>query len=443
MLYRRKDIPAKEHDAIHEDEKLFYEGFRSPAGPLKWMTHEDKERIHLQIDLKMDQLEQTGLSREEVLFDKPGGLRLSEDPVFQYIRANREAREMLVKPGEEFTAKKVVDYALRQDIGVDRSRAALLRNTLYEHELPDGYDVDVASGKIYPDKIKPEDYYFKEKLASKESEYNKIFKSSGQMFPKVVLSRNKTRKKNLRNISLNDVDPKNTEFLAQFMTPAGLIKNRWQTRLKARAQRKISRAIKHARNLNLFPFTGYILPPHKINLAPLHTQNYNTTVIHAETGTVFSKKYEAEITRLNELEFPNTIEKTALKFKFGQTEDDISQNMKKLEDLIDLDIQFIPSKKQVEMLEAQNYLKNKQGEGKEMFEKIEQKVKNIRSEEIARVFIREKAASEELLKDKQESEASSSASVMALWDDLSQLKRQLGIEVKEPKWILELASPSK
>ena len=159
MLYQRKEKPQPPHITIQENENLFVEGYRTPAGPLKWLSEEDKNRIHLQIEFKMDQIEQTGLSRDEILLDKPGGLPLSQDPVFQFLRHNRAAREMLVKPGEEFTADKVLDYALRQDIGVDRSKILPEGKNKFDHELPADYDRRLMVSKRLPTKIKPEDYF--------------------------------------------------------------------------------------------------------------------------------------------------------------------------------------------------------------------------------------------------------------------------------------------
>jgi len=39
------------------------------------------------------------------------GLKLKEDPFFQYIKDNRAARELLVSPNEAFTVEKIVDLA--------------------------------------------------------------------------------------------------------------------------------------------------------------------------------------------------------------------------------------------------------------------------------------------------------------------------------------------
>lgn len=107
------------------------EGYRSPAGPLRYLSENDKLKINFLISEKMEELEGTGLTREEILYDNPThtSLALSEDPFFQYLKKNPIAREVLLKPGEEFTVQKVIELALRQDIGPDPSQAgAKLKN---------------------------------------------------------------------------------------------------------------------------------------------------------------------------------------------------------------------------------------------------------------------------------------------------------------------------
>jgi hypothetical protein len=63
------------------------------------------------------------LSREEILNPRSDvvGLKLAEDPFFQYIKDNRMIREVMLKPGEEFSPDRIVFLALRQTIGIDNS----------------------------------------------------------------------------------------------------------------------------------------------------------------------------------------------------------------------------------------------------------------------------------------------------------------------------------
>lgn len=92
-------------DAYHHTEKS-----------KKWMSEKEKEIIHQEIDMKMQELEDTGLTRMEILYNEQRGIPLVDDPVFQYLKNNRIAREMIIKPGQAFTADAVIDKALRQDM---------------------------------------------------------------------------------------------------------------------------------------------------------------------------------------------------------------------------------------------------------------------------------------------------------------------------------------
>mmetsp|Transcript_14739 Transcript_14739/g.10640 ORF Transcript_14739/g.10640 Transcript_14739/m.10640 type:complete len:81 (+) Transcript_14739:299-541(+) len=80
----------------------------------------------------MHELEATGLSRQEILYDEPGGIPLIDDPFFQFLKNNKTAREMLITPGEHFTVENVIDRALRQDIGPDPSLALNKENYTYK-----------------------------------------------------------------------------------------------------------------------------------------------------------------------------------------------------------------------------------------------------------------------------------------------------------------------
>lgn len=98
------------------------------------MKPEEMKKIHREIDIRMQELEDSGLTREEILYnrqvrDKFGvlylqeGIVLADDPFFQFIKGNRTAREMLIKPGELFSADNVIEKALRQELGPDPTLA--------------------------------------------------------------------------------------------------------------------------------------------------------------------------------------------------------------------------------------------------------------------------------------------------------------------------------
>lgn len=71
-------------EMLRENERNFIEAASvSHYGPLKYMSQEDIDRVHFEIDERMQELEDTGLTRNEILFDEAStGVRLSDDPFF-------------------------------------------------------------------------------------------------------------------------------------------------------------------------------------------------------------------------------------------------------------------------------------------------------------------------------------------------------------------------
>ena len=106
---------------IRENEINYVQAYQGPSGPLKYMSEEAKEKVHQELDLRMQEVEDTGLTRSEILHEQQTGVKLVDDPFFQFIKSSRTAREMLLKPGEEFTADRVIELALRQDVSPDDS----------------------------------------------------------------------------------------------------------------------------------------------------------------------------------------------------------------------------------------------------------------------------------------------------------------------------------
>ena len=104
-------------------------------GPFKYLSTERVEQIHQEIGERMQELEDTGLSRNEILFDDPNvGIPLKDDPFFQLIKDNHTAREMLIGANEEFSADRVLEKSLRQDIGVDASLSNVESNYQFKDQ---------------------------------------------------------------------------------------------------------------------------------------------------------------------------------------------------------------------------------------------------------------------------------------------------------------------
>ena len=60
---------GEREEMLRENERNYVEGYSSPTGPIKYMATEAKERVHQEIDARMQELEDTGLTRNEILFE--------------------------------------------------------------------------------------------------------------------------------------------------------------------------------------------------------------------------------------------------------------------------------------------------------------------------------------------------------------------------------------
>ena len=71
-------------EMIRDNELNFIQGPTSSVeGSFKHMSRERIEEIHLEIDQRMEELEDSGLTRNEILFDDPNvGVPLKDDPFF-------------------------------------------------------------------------------------------------------------------------------------------------------------------------------------------------------------------------------------------------------------------------------------------------------------------------------------------------------------------------
>lgn len=69
---------------------------------------------------------------------------------------------MLLQPGEEFTSQKVIDLALKQDIGPDPALSRKKKHYLYEHEIDADTKLGFSKDKIRDRAIFRSDNYFAE-----------------------------------------------------------------------------------------------------------------------------------------------------------------------------------------------------------------------------------------------------------------------------------------
>jgi small subunit ribosomal protein S18 len=434
LLNKTRVTPERTIDYETFDQRTFVDGYRTPRGPLKWMSPEDKAQVHNQASMKLQELEDTGLSRDEILYRQPGGIPLAEDPVFQFIKNNHDAREMMMQPGQELTMENIVDAALCSKVDIDRAKVLPDREYLYEHELPDDYLFQVNQGAD-PDKVHPRDYYWAEDLKGKFDEFKRYRASPGALFPEAI-NRRAVRRKNFRTLPVEDISYKNVELLTQFMTEAGKIKNKWQTRLPGRLQIKVAKAIKQARDLNLLPHAGMITDLHKRNLVPWFIEDVNKVVIHSETGQLYARR-EAQDAKMPQK--PPTFREQSLLEAVYEDADVLASRSNSLSFSIHTEGRL--NKDSVTIAEARDHMRVKRRATKESYESVVPKVAHVAADDIAATYIKENSLDPSLLQ--AEKFTAKQGNVEEIWAELVSFKRKLGLRVETdvPSYVEELIRP--
>jgi len=203
----------------------------------------------------MQELEDTGLTRSEILYDKVHkGSKLADDAFYQYVKNSRTAREMLLKPGDEFTADRVIELALRQDVQPDGSISMNREN--YQYKSKEGIDEYWEYKKKYRDntpEINAGAYFSDHNPIQRRKKFFEFDQEAPPAFINRPLTRNQLRKKFKRPIRKADIDYKNLPMMVKFLNDIGKLQNRYQTRLESNVQRRVTKTIKKMRSQFLLP----------------------------------------------------------------------------------------------------------------------------------------------------------------------------------------------
>lgn len=292
LLHHHKGYSDKNDFEKARDNELHYvDGYHSGASPFKWMSAEERGVVHDLADQKFKEIEETGLTAEEILHDKVGeGLPLRDDPVFQFLKTNRSAREMLFKPGQEFTAENIIELALRQDFGPDRSLANNTKDYVAKNEIN-----PIAQWKFKYRKKNPYlngEAYFAG-IRKEKRKFDDLQETLGKppTFINRPLSRNELRKKFMRKVNKKDFHWKKTDLLVQFLTPAGKIMSKYQSRLPTSTHRVMARHIKNAKSMGMFPYIGMIKAVDKMPLTSgfEDLEEYSRKLVDPLTGKIYKK----------------------------------------------------------------------------------------------------------------------------------------------------------
>ncbi len=220
---------------------------------------------------------------------------LADDPFFQFVKGNKTAREMLLKPGELFTPETVIEKALRQEIGPDPTMATNKENfqmdTKHTHPMGPVWEYK----KKYREKtpmLNEQAYFYDYKLIERRQKVMEESKEKPATFLNRPLTRGQIRRKFMRrNLKRKDFDYRNTALLSKFLNEAGKLYNRYQSRLMTPVQRKVARTIKRARHMGLLPTVGIVKPTDKISLGTFmeDIEEMHKKQVDPLTGRMFLK----------------------------------------------------------------------------------------------------------------------------------------------------------
>jgi ribosomal protein S18 len=137
---------------------------------------------------------------------------------------------MLIKPNEEFSVDRVIEKALRQDVGVDSSQSANKRNYKFDEREDNALAPTWEYKKKYRDKdplYDPEAEYAGHNVIGRSQRMFAFETEKPATFINRPLTRGQLRKRFMRNVSKKELDWKNTPFMVKFINDSGKLYNRF------------------------------------------------------------------------------------------------------------------------------------------------------------------------------------------------------------------------
>lgn len=174
---------------------------------------------------------------------------------------------MLIPAGADFSADRVVELALRQDVGIDSSKMAMRQKLKYVDDSP--MQPIWEYKKKYRDRdpvVRSEDHLASYNFVSKQERQQAFELEKPATFINRPLTRSQLRKKFMRSVTKEDVDWRNAVLVTKFLNETGKLYNRYQSRLPTNVHRKVAKTVKKMRNLGLLPYVGLLKPTDKIPL---------------------------------------------------------------------------------------------------------------------------------------------------------------------------------
>lgn len=273
----------------------------------------------------------------------------------------------MIKPNEEFSADRVIEKALRQDVGVDSSQSVNKRNYKFDERENNALAPTWEYKKKYRDKdplYDPEAEYAGHNVIGRSQRMFAFETEKPATFINRPLTRGQLRKRFMRNVSKKELDWKNTPFMVKFINDSGKLYNRFQSRLPTSVHRKVAFTVKKMRHLGILPWVGLVKPTDKIPMGSYieDIEEMHRKTIDPVTGRLFLKHSLMDDMRERQKRIHDSYERKYAGVEGAQeaknTESDKLDSARERiirEMSIDVDKMY-PNREQKEWLAAQAYL---------------------------------------------------------------------------------------
>lgn len=279
--YRNVTDINREQRQMH-NMKLLTKDVETKSGHISTLAKPQLDRIDKLADYRLKELEESNMSREELLDLPDKGIKLGADPFFQLVKNDLKARhKLLSRANVDYSVDNIVKFALSQEVGFDRAASGTGRRIKTEEDEYN-HDREGIMADAYKYKHAEIEDYYKGVSEPNADEYKQ--KEDIEALKPI----RSVRKGKVTVINPMDIHWRNTELLVKFLTRFSTIKHRRYTGLPILIHKKVVRAIKHSRHMNLLDYDTY-LKPHSSK--PLRTlaediEDDNHYEIDVETGTM-------------------------------------------------------------------------------------------------------------------------------------------------------------
>ena len=218
---------------------------------------------------------------------------------------------MLINPTEEFSVERVIEKAMRQDVGVDNSLSGVQSN-FKTKDREDALAPTYEYRKKYRDTtplIKADSYYAQGNIVYKQNKQLEFEMEKPATFLNRPMTRAQIRKRYMRTIEKKDIDWRNTPMMTKFLNDTGKLYNRYQSRLPSSTHRKVAKTMKKMRHLGVIPYVGLIAPTDKI---PIGSYIQDLEELHRKTIDPITGRMYMKHTVQDDLRDKRIREKAAL-----------------------------------------------------------------------------------------------------------------------------------